>query len=271
MKDRLPEVARRGVVIETADPYPEVRKNAETAPDWPYREEAQYLYRIASILKDRFLDPVLLTDRRRLPDPVISFESLRNRKILAAYTLARNPQGLLYELTFNTQHYVDREVDGQKKKVWEYGRWAQLETLLHEQIHLWQQNFGEDPVKPGKAYHNREFVDKCESYGLHPKLGEGYHLKLADGLFADLMKEMGIEPPADVPRADGRKTDWFKWILKDKERKGKSTLTKYSCPQCGLNVRVGIKDDPLLLHMPCGSVLVRDDGKTHNVYETPNE
>ena len=35
---------------------------------------------------------------------------------------------------------------------WQFGKWAQLETLLHEQVHLWQQNFGENPVKPDKQH-----------------------------------------------------------------------------------------------------------------------
>ncbi len=86
-----------------------------------------------------------------------------------------------------------------EKLVWRFGRWAQLETLLHEQVHLWQQNFGKDPVKPGRVYHNKEFVEKCESMGLHPKIGEGYHLKLADGPFAILMRELGIAPPGLKP------------------------------------------------------------------------
>lgn len=50
----------------------------------------------------------------------------------------------------------------------------------------------------GKVYNNREFVDKCESIGLHPKLGEGYHLKLVDGPFAILMNKLVIEPPKEV-------------------------------------------------------------------------
>jgi len=52
---------------------------------------------------------------------------------LAAYTLVRNPHGLLYEITMNTQQYKDKEVDGKIHKQWFFGRWAQLETLLHEQ------------------------------------------------------------------------------------------------------------------------------------------
>lgn len=76
MKEIL-DIARNGNLIETVNPQPEVRKNAETAKDWEYAGEATYLYRMAVLFKDRFLDPVLLTDRRRLPDPVISFRNLR--------------------------------------------------------------------------------------------------------------------------------------------------------------------------------------------------
>ena len=113
-----------GQLIEPMNPQPEVRKNAEMARDWEYAEEAVYLYRMANLFKDRFLDPILLTDRRRLPDPVISFDNLRNMNTLAAYTLVRNPQGLLYEITMNAQQYVDEKIDGKTVKAWMFGRWA---------------------------------------------------------------------------------------------------------------------------------------------------
>jgi hypothetical protein len=104
-KSQEPEFARRGKLIEVTNPQPEIRKNAEKANDWEYASEAAYLYRMAVLFKDRLLDPVLQTDRGRLPDPVISFENLRNYNTLAAYRLTRNPQGLLYEIIMNTQHY----------------------------------------------------------------------------------------------------------------------------------------------------------------------
>ncbi len=248
-------MVERGVPIEIANPKPEIRKNAEIAKDWEYSEEAKYLYGKAILFKDRFLDPILHTDRGRLPDPVISFDNLRNIRTLAAYTLHRNPQGLLDEITFNIEHYKDRE----NQKVWRFGQWAQLETLLHEQVHLWQQNFGRDPVKPAKVYHNKEFVDKCESLGLHPKPVKGSHIAVADGVFAQLMGELGIEKPDDVPKMDGLKIDWFR-LLKDLEGKGEkgtSTLNKWCCPECGMKVRMGIGGDPMLRHHTCESAAGR--------------
>jgi hypothetical protein len=273
MKEKL-QIQHSGILIETINPQPEVRKNAENARDWEYAEEAAYLYRMAVLFKDRFLDPVLLTDRSRLPDPVISFNNLRNQNTLATYTLARNPQGLLYQITMNSEHFIDSEVEGKTKKLWSFGRWAELETLLHEQVHLWQQNFGECPVKPGRSHHNKEFVAKCESLGLHPMLGVGCHIRVAEGAFALLMKEMGIKPPGDFGQPDGLDFDWFKWLIEGegKGRKGASTLKKWTCPGCGLNVRMGINGNPKLRHEPCETksghevFLVRADGMTHTIY-----
>ncbi len=270
----IPDFAQSGTLISTADPQLEVRKNAESARDWEYSVEATYLYRMAVVFKNRFLDPILLTDRRRLPDPVISFRNLRNRNTLAAYTLVRNPQGLLYEISINTEHYIEEGVEGKQKKVWSFGQWAQLETLLHEQVHLWQQNFGEDPVKPGRPYHNHEFVTKCECLGLHPMPGVGCHTRLADGLFALLMKELGIQQPDLTQKPDEIDIDWFKWFLEflGKGKKGTSTLHKWTCPECGLNARFGIKGNPEIVHEPCSQkkgekvFFVLADGLAHTIF-----
>src|SRR5215216_1033391 len=263
---------KEGVPFDNFDPKPAIKRNAEMARDWEYHEEAEYLYGMAVVFKDRFLDPILHTDRGRLPDPVISFDDSRNRKVLASYTLHRNPQGLLDEITFNTAHYEQQD----SKKVWRYGRWAELETLLHEQVHLWQENFGEHKHKPGRVMHDKEFVGKCESLGLHPLPGVGSHVQVADGVFAEFMKELGIPRPEDVPRIDWtrtggiiRKRDWFR----PEPEKGRSTLHKWVCPDCGLRVRVGINGDPELIHDVCSEIkgekvfLVKHDGLSHTIYD----
>jgi len=258
-------MGKEGLPIDNFDPKPEIRRNAETARDWEFHEEAEYLYGMANLFKDRFLDPILLTDRGRLPDPVISFDDLRNKKTLAAYTLHRNPQGLLDEITFNTAHYKEEE----GKKIWAWGRWAQAETLLHEQVHLWQENFGEHKHKPGRVAHDKEFIEKCESLGLHPMPVVGCHTEVADGVFANLMNELGIPRPDDVPRSREEKRDWFR----PNKDKGRSTLHKWVCPDCGLSVRIGIGSDPMLVHVVCSGIkgenvfLVRADGVPHTIYK----
>jgi hypothetical protein len=85
-------------------------------------------------------------------------------------------------------------------------------------------------------------------------LGEGYHLRSADGVFAEFMKELGIHPSEDVVKLpEDPDMDWFRWLIKfnGKERKGTSTLKKWCCPECGLNVRMGIAGDPMLRHHAC--------------------
>ncbi len=109
-------------LITKVNPQPEVRRNAENARDWKFAEEAVYLYRMATLFKGRFLDPVLQTAPIRLQDPVISFDDLRNQNTLAAYTLIRNPQGLLYEITMNSQQYIIEEADGKKFLKWQFGK-----------------------------------------------------------------------------------------------------------------------------------------------------
>lgn len=261
-------MSKEGILLTNVDPKPEIRRNAENASDWEYSQEAKYLYGMAILFKDRFLDPVLHTDRGRLPDPVISFDDLRNRRTLAAYTLHRNPQGLLDEITFNTVHYYEED----KKKVWHYGKWAQLETLLHEQIHLWQQNFGEHPVKPGRVSHNKEFIAKCQSFGLRPLPVIGCHMEVADGLFAQLMAELGIQRPGSVPTEAGEaKRDWFR----PKPEKGRSSLHKWICPNCGLAIRIGRGSDPRLVHDVCSQIegekvfMIRQDGLPQTIYQRP--
>jgi len=245
----LPYIAKRGVLIEVNNPQPAVRKNAENASDWIFKEEAVNLYRLAIIFRDRLVDPILRTDRNQVPDPVISFDDMRNNNILAAYTLNRNPQGLLHEITLNTAHY--EEVEG--KPVWRFGKWAQAESLLHEMLHLKQQKYGKEPYKRGKSTHNKEFCEMSKQLGLNVVPNIGCHYAPADegSPFAILMHEMGIPRPTDVPTAEGtrgRRLDWFEI---GKKEKGRSSLSKWQCPECGLNVRIGIKGDPLIIHAPC--------------------
>jgi hypothetical protein len=224
-------------LITITNPQPEVRKNAENAKDWVFQEEAQYLYRKAVGLRDRLIDPIARIDRNQVPDPIIGFDNLRNYKVLAEYILTRDAVGLNSRITFNVEHYLVEN----NKPVWKWGRWAQLETLAHEYVHLLLTGQGV------KTAHGKEFTQKCESIGLHPLPGVGSHMKVADEPFSILMKEWGIDRPQDVPY-DDRKLDWFKL---GKETKGRSSLTKWECPECGLKVRIGIKGDPEIVHDPC--------------------
>lgn len=256
MKDReLPGIAKNGVPIEHIDPYPEIRRHAEKNREWDFAGEIAYLNRKFDQFKERFFDGVLSPDRPPLPTAPIAIENLRNMRTLAAYRVVPDEYGLNFKLSMNEKHFIDGKTeDGEKIKVWRFGRFAQLETLLHEIVHHEQQTRGKNPFKPGKITHNKEFVERCEQFGLHPKLGEGYHLAPADGVFAEFMKELGIYPAEDAFQAPlDPEMDWFRWLIKfwGQEKKGTSTLKLWCCPECGMKVRMGIAGDPKLRHHTC--------------------
>lgn len=97
---------------------------------------------------------------------------------------------------------------------------------------------------------------------------------MADGAFELLMQELGIQPPDLSQKTDD--LDWFKWLLKfmGKSRQGTSTLHKWTCPECGLNARIGIKGDPEIVHEPCSQIkgekvfFVRADGLSHTIFQS---
>jgi hypothetical protein len=105
--------------------------------------------------------------------------------------------------------------------------------------------------------------------------GVGCHIKLADGPFALLMKELGTPPPELNSKPEDLDIDWFKWFLDSlgKGRKGTSSLHKWTCPECGLNARFGIKGDPQITHEPCSQkkgekvFFVQADGLTHTIFK----
>jgi len=227
-----------------------IRHNAEQDVTWKHHEIAKKLYGWTDIFRDRFLDPVAIPGREgKLPGPVLGFDSFDYR-ILAYYRLGKNAFGLDDEIILNEAH-LDHPF-----------LWSVLETVLHEQVHLWQQRQGKNPVD--RNYHNKEFVAKCEQLGVHPRTGDGVHWKPADGAFAQLMKQSGIARPdlefsLIVPKHEKR--DW--WVSPGKEREGRSTLSKWSCG-CQ-NVRVGTKEF-FACCLKCGNIFVRADGAA----ERPN-
>ena len=216
-------------------PHEVIRRHVEAAEDWEWHEVASDLYVWTDRFNDRFFE-------RAMPDAVLSFVSMDHR-ILAAYTLRRNSQGLLYEITFNTKH-LGRPL------------WETLETLMHEYVHLWQQNFGEHPVT--RNYHNVEFVAKCQKIGLSPAIGSGAHRRPAEGAFAEFLRAYRVPepPPLAGPKLTpkGKPLDW--WANPRERPRGRSTLAKWSCG-CQ-NVRVGTKAFEACC-LKCGNVFRRVD------------
>jgi hypothetical protein len=258
MERDLPDIVRGGVPLVDLDPSLEIRRTAEHNPEWSYSHEAAMLYRRADVIVAR-LYPIIHTPhfQGQLPAPLIAIESLRNKNTLASYRIVPDGYGLNFKLTFNEQHYLNGKDERDSNiKVWRFGQWAQMETLVHELGHHWQQLLGEEPFKQtSRVTHNAEFRLKLAELGLHCT-AEGYHSQFADldSPFGYLMREWGIQPPEDAQREVEFDIDWFKVMIKTrgKERKGRSTLTKYSC-ECGQNIRVGKKNWPGAICNACGS------------------
>jgi hypothetical protein len=274
---------KEGKLIEHVEPKPAIKKHQETA-DWEYRDESKFWNNVAQKMDERFFNGFVYPDGRKVPAPFIAFDDLRNKNTIAQYDLFPDEYGIVGKITFNTAHYVDRvDENGKLVKGWERGRYSQGETMLHEYIHLWQQiGRGKDPYRHEKhrhETHNKEWHQKAKELGLNPTGPAGVHTRPATpGSPIDiLLKEEGIYPPEDaytVPTDS--KVNWAYYLIYgDKEKpKGRSTLSKYTCPDCGLNIRVGVKHDPRIVHDVCSEIkgekvfFVKHDGLEHTIYES---
>jgi hypothetical protein len=269
-------------ILDHANPREAIRQHQESA-DWMFREEAAFWYEVSQMMDERFFNGLVYPDGRKVPAPFIAFDDLRNKNIIAQYDLFPDEYGIVGKITFNSAHYMDKvDENGKLVKVWERGRYSQGETLLHEYIHLWQQiGRGKDPYRwerHRRETHNKEWHQKARELGLNPEGPAGIHVMPAtpDSPIDILLKELGIFPPSEAyQKPEDDKNNWADWLIyKDKEKpKGRSTLTKWICPDCGLAVRIGIKDDPRLVHDVCSEIkgekvfLVKADGKSHTIYK----
>jgi hypothetical protein len=279
-------MSKEGKLIQNLNTTEAIRKHEENA-NWEYKEEAKFWYGISQEMDKRFFNGLLYPDGKKVPPPVIAFEDLRNKNTIAQYDLFPDEYGIVGKITFNSAHYLDRvDENGKLIKVWERGRYSQGETMLHEYVHLWQQiGRGKDPYKWEKhkrETHNKEWTEKAKSFGLNPEGPAGVHVRPAtpDSPIDILLKEQGIYPPEGAyDTTYDNKTNWaYLLVYKDKEKpKGRSTLHKWVCPDCGLAVRIGINSDPHLVHAVCSEIkgekvfLVKHDGLKHTIYESTGE
>ena len=120
-------------------------------------------------------------------------------------------------------------------------------TLVHEQVHLWQWEFG-SPSRNG--YHNKEWAGKMEEVGLMPsdtgkpdgkRTGQRMtHYIIEDGAYKKAFDEMPEEYVLPFTSLEG---DLFKSLIDrpttgrmEKLRPTSRSKTKYSCPSCHANV-----------------------------------
>ena len=99
-------------------------------------------------------------------------------------------------------------------------------SLVHEQCHLWQHNFGKKKSRAG--YHNQEWADKMLEVGLKPVSSNGTmtgqsvsHEIVSGGKFEQSFKV--IEKDLKLP---------FLVLNEDKKVISKATRSKYLCDIC---------------------------------------
>jgi hypothetical protein len=235
---------------------------SKQSADWAHQQAAAVFYDLYDIFRRFLFAPLPDRQQKPLPQAVIAIQDLRV-DTLAAYRLVPNAVGLPWEISLNAK-YLARPV------------WEQAESLLHETIHLYQEDganagrsrFAGELFKPCKGgYHNQQFVELGEEVGLHPILGIGAHWRPADGQFERLMDRLGYEKPAyargefarpEGPVTGGRTAAW--WFAADRGRaKGSSSLIKYEADTClkplRCVLRAGVKDLAVAcLREQCGGV-----------------
>ncbi len=174
----------------------------QTGRKWEKQELFQELHRWAAIFAVEF--------KLEVPDIAICVDHL-GRSRLGHFRAGPNGFGLSSEIAINEFHLPQREF------------WEVLGTLLHEQLHAWQQVCG----KPGRHnYHNKEFRAKAESLGLIVD-ARGITCYRTPSAFTELLKRQGITVP-ELPAPALRRL------------RGMSKLKKWSCG-C-TNVRVAVSD-----------------------------
>lgn len=143
-----------------------------------------------------------------------------------------------------------------------------MQTLVHEMVHLWQYHFG----KPGRrGYHNKEWANKMESIGLMPSStgqpgGDKTGDKMADyiiegSVFDELCQSLltgdfriswadkfpareRLQAAMENGTVSEMAEELAAWGVEVSDNgeliidlpKSKPTRTKFTCPECGVNV-----------------------------------
>lgn len=89
-----------------------------------------------------------------LPDCLITLQREKNScGYFSAERFVDDNKRYVHEIALNPSYFAVSPIE------------EVMQTLVHEQCHLWQYIYG----KPGRRrYHNREFAEKMESIGLMP-------------------------------------------------------------------------------------------------------
>jgi hypothetical protein len=168
-----------------------LREHEENIEDWKYQALAKELYRWIDLFDKEF--------KLQLYLPVIVLEETRVNSF-ATYRLSRSGFGTHYTITINT-NYIDRPFH------------HVLRTLLHEQIHQWQELYGRLPSRIN--YHNKQYRQKAKECGII--VDSAGHTLGHTEIFSRILSKYGI----NVPKIEE--------VSKDERKCGKSKLKKWIC------------------------------------------
>jgi predicted SprT family Zn-dependent metalloprotease len=182
-------------------------------------EVVAFLYQHVDLMRAEFFGS-------ELPEVVLSFD-VTDRRTLGHYVTRRNSLGVRWALNLNPIHLA--------RPVYEV-----LATLLHELAHAWQHRCG-TPSKP--PFHNKEFRERCEAFGIPTDEG-GHYLGVRHGTpFEAYCRHHGVgfpAPPGSGTLTDGDHPAPTPLLPEPPARPRGSRMRKWRCP-CGVNVRVAIR------------------------------
>ncbi len=127
-----------------------IRKHETETREWTFQPAAERLTRLYDQMNELFFG-------KTLPKAIIAIgPDLITR--YGCYRLGRDEIGAKHRIRLNARHFGRSESDV-------------AITLLHEQIHLFQNEFGHVGHRP--RYHNKEFVGLAAVRGIEAQIGNG--------------------------------------------------------------------------------------------------
>ena len=198
----------------------EIENHSIEADDWTYSELANELYWWfevfnAKCFKDQPIDAIALS---------FANTGVRN---LGHFVIGRNDMGIINNININVE-YLDLP------------KWAQLKTLLHEMVHVWEYQYLEEKKRTNNWYHKKDFQNKMKAFGIECEANGALSFIDPKGLFVHLIRLGGVSLEGAVIPHEEIKDGQIKKTKPIKKRKGKSSLKKWSCG-CQ-SVRIGTKE-----------------------------
>ena len=118
MNERIVVNRDDGQMTEIVSPQEELIRVAKENAGWDFGAEVTKLYKRSTEVLDRFYPQIHTPNwQGKLPPVVFGVENLRNANTLAAYHLVPDSVGLPFKISFNEQHYIEKN----GRKEWRFG------------------------------------------------------------------------------------------------------------------------------------------------------